>query len=414
MFAVIRLGFVLIFNCISLSAYASVDCGKLSTTKSFYECALQSDPSFQASLLTKKSASASRDAISKWPNPKLEAKSISGENAGESIGSTELSLSLSISDLLVKRPALSRSGRSEEKLLTVEGEENEFKSKTQLIRDLFRYRQAQDELELVNEAISAFKKIEKQFRSRSARGPEQEITLSLVELAQGDYHLRKNHLSVELNEILVKFKGIFGSNFSFKNEWLPQLRQTWPAINQSLISKYTFELRKYEAEKEKHEAERDLASAEAWPNIEAGPVVERSTEGPTQFTSTGFSVSVDVPIFNWNGGARALSKANYEKAKLNYEYALRKADLERELLIHKFTSAVDSLKESTNSDSLHRKHAHIDRLFSQGLTSGATVIEAHRQIGEFTESQHEHELVALDSLMYIYQLSQIDPSEVLK
>lgn len=412
--AVIQLCIVLVFNFISLRVSAAADCNKGSTTKSFYECVLQSDPSYQSSVLTKRSAKASRDAITKWPNPKLEAKSIAGENAGENVGSTELGISFSISDLLVKRPALSRAGRSEEKLMMVEGEESEFKSKAQLIKDLYRYRQIRDELELVNEAITAFKKIEQQFRSRSARGPEQEITLSLVELAQGDYQLQKNHLSVEINEILVKYKGILGSHFNFKDELLPQLRQTWPTINQSLISKYTFELRRHEAEKEKHEAEQSLANAEAWPNIEAGPVVERNTEGPTQYNSTGFSISVDIPVFNWNGGARALSRANLDKAKLNYEYALRKADLERDLLIQKFTSAVESLKESTSSESLNRKHAQIDRLFRQGLTSGTTVIEAHRQISEFTESQHEHELVALESLMYIYQLSGLDPSEVLK
>lgn len=414
MSTLIRLSIILIFNCIALQAFADESCKAGTTTKSFYECALQNDPAFRSSVLTKNSAKAARDAITKWPNPKLEAKSVSGENAGEKVGGTEVSLSLSISDLLIKRAALSRSGRSEEKLILVEGEESEFKSKTQLIKDLYRYRQIRDELELVNEAIGAFKKIEQQFKSRSARGPEQEITLSLVELAQGDYQLQKNHLAVEINEILVKYKSIFGANFAFKNEWLPQLRQTWPVINPSLISKLTFELRRVEAEKEKHEAEQSLASAEAWPNIEAGPVVERNTEGPTQFTSTGFNVSIDVPIFNWNGGARALSRANYERAKMNYEYALRRADLDRELLIQKYTSAVESLKESTSDASLKKKHAQIDRLFRQGLTSGTTVIEAHRQISEFTESQHEHELVALDSLMYIYQLSGSDPSEVLK
>jgi outer membrane protein TolC len=397
-----------------MRAFANVDCNKASTTKSFYDCVLQIDPSYQSSVLTKRSAKASRDAITKWPNPKLEAKSISGENAGENVGGTEIGISLSVSDLLIKRPALARSGKAEEKAVMVDGEESEFKAKTQIIRDLYRYRQVSDELGLVDEALATFKKIEKQFKSRSARGPEQEITLNLVELAQGDYQLRKNHLTVELSEIKVKYKGVFGPNFLFKNEWLPKLKQNWPTINDSIISKNTFELRRLEADKEKHEAQKNIASVEAWPNIEAGPVFERATEGPTQYNSVGFAVSVDLPIFNWNGGARAVSRANYERAKLNYEYGLRRVESDHELLIQKYTTAVESLKLSASNESLNKKHNKIDQFFRQGLTSGSTVIEAHRQINEFIESQHEHELVALDSLMYIYQLSGLDPSEVLK
>lgn len=414
MFSLIHLFVLLTLSCICMQSYASTDCSVGTTTKSFYECALQRDPTYRSSVLTKRAASASRDAITKWPNPKLEVKSVSGENAGENIGSTEVGLSLSISDLLVKRPALSRSGKAEEKILNIEAEEAEFKAKSQLIRDLFRYRQVSDELELVNEALVTFKKIEQQFKSRSSVGPELEITLNLVELAQGDYQLQKNHLTVEFSELLVKYKGVFGPNFVFKNEWLPKLKEGWPAVNDSTISKKTFELRKLEAEQEKHAAEQSLAVAESWPNIEAGPVIERSTEGPTQVNSVGFNLSVDLPIFNWNGGARNLARANYDRAKLNYEYALKRAELDHELLFQKYTTSVESLKQSTSNESLIKKHAKIDRLFRQGLTSGETVIEAHRQINEFTVSQHEHELVALESLMYIYNLSGIEPSEVLK
>ena len=398
----------------SWQVFANADCSSSANIKSFYECVLQYEPGYKEANLIQSAAKASRDVISKWPNPQVEVTSISGENAGEKVGGTEVSVSLSVSDLLIKRPALSKSGRIEEKLLTVESEEAAFKAKSQIIKDLYRYRQITDELELVDEALSTFKKIEQQFKSRSARGPEQEITLNLVELAQGEYELQKNHLTVELSEILSKYKGIFGSQFSFKSQWLPQARQNWPAVSNSSGLQATFEFRKLEAEKEKHEAEKSLANAESWPNIEAGPVFERTTEGPTQYNSVGISLTVDVPILNWNSGARRLANINLERANLNYEHALRRMNSDRDLLIAKYITAVESLNRSTSSDALKKKHNYIDKLFRQGLTSGATVIEAHRQISGFTESQHEHEIVALDSLMYIYQLSGKDPSEVIK
>lgn len=406
----ICLGIVLSFTSIGFAN----TCNSIQSTRELYECTLESSPDFKSAILTKESASASRDKTTQWPNPELSVKSVTGENAGEKVGGTEINLTMSLTDLLVKRPALSKTGKSEEKVINIEAQEQEFNAKASILRDLYRYRQLLNEVDLVDEAIGAFEKIEQQFRSRRARGPEQDITFNLVELAQGDYQLRKNHLAVEKAEIEAKFKGIFGPSFELKKELLPQLRKSWPELNLASISKNTLELRRLEAEKERSEAEKSLANAESWPKISAGPTAERSTEGPNQFNSYGFNLTVDIPIFSLNGGARKFAEKNMAKARLQYAYALKKADLERELLILKYKSAVESLKKSTNAESLKKKHAQIDSYFRQGLTTGSTVIEAHRQISEFTESQHEHEMVALESLMYLNLLSDKDPSEVLK
>lgn len=390
------------------------DCSSIVDTKSAYECILENHPDFRSAELTKESANASYSKATQWPNPELTAKSVAGDNAGEKVGGTELSLSISITDLLIKRYAFSKNGRAEEKAALVDAEDQSFKVKSSIVKDLYRYRQLLNELELTEEAISTFDKIEHQFRSRQSRGPEQEITLNLVELAQGDYQLKKNHLAVEKSEIESKFKGVLGSKFVLKKDILPQLKQSWPEISAAQVSKNTLELRKIESEKDKLESEKSLAIAESWPKISAGPVMERTTEGPNQFNSYGFNVNVDIPIFSLNGGSRELANKNLLKAQLQYDYALKKAELERELLIQKYQSAVESLKKSTTAEALKRKHAQIDGYFRQGLTSGSTVIEAHRQIAEFTESQHEHEMVALESLMYLYLLSGKDPSEVIK
>ncbi|MEQ1665585.1 MAG: TolC family protein, partial [Bdellovibrionales bacterium] len=384
-----RLIILSLFVSLSQNVVAADPCGIIASTQDLFNCALEKDPEYKSSELTRKSARASRDALTKLPNPEMGLKSITGKNAGEEVGGTEVSLSLSLSELLVKRAALSKSGRAEERAMLIEADELEFQSKTKILRDIYRYRQIIDELALVDEALGTYQKIEQQFRSRRVRGPEQEITLSLVDLAQGDYRLKRNHLAVELGEIDSRFKGMLGQKFILKPEWLPKLKQTWPAIHAVQISKNTFELQKLEAEAAKSEAQKSLANAEAWPNISAGPVYQRDTEGPTQYSSMGFNVTVDIPILNWNGGARNLATQNLERAKFNYEFGTRKAELERDLLLRKYTSAVESLNASVGQESLKSKHAKIDGYFRQGLASGTTVIEAHRQMSEFTESQHE-------------------------
>ena len=390
------------------------DCKAVRDIMSLYNCLLENHPSVKTAQLSKEAAKASRDMLTQFPNPEVSVRTVKGDNAGENVGSTEVEVSIDLTELLVKRHALSSAGRSEEKLQSVNADEEIFRAKAQIIKDLFRYRQLLNEVPLTSEALETFGKIASQYRSRKARGPEQEITLNLVELAQGDYQLKKNHLAVEKTEIETRYKSVFGPSFQLRIDLLPALKKTWPEVTDSMVSLRTFNLRRAEAEKERADAEKRIAIANALPKIAAGPTYERVTEGPTQYNSSGFNVNVSVPIFSLNGGAREYAEKSRLKAQYAHEYALKSAELEKQLILQKYRSAVDSLKKTTSSENLNRKHDVIDSYFRRGLTSGSVVIEAHRQILEFTESQHEHETTALEALMYLNVLSGKDISEVLK
>lgn len=389
-------------------------CSNAKNPEDFFQCTLKYHPEMAAALTGKESAKSERDLITQFANPEVSIRSMGGKNAGENVGSTEVAVNLDVSNLLLNRASISELGRSSEKLGLATAEEEEFKAKSQLIRELYRYRQVHEELELTVEALEAFEKIVSQFRSRLARGPEQEITLNLVELALGDYQLRKNHLVVEKADIEARYKALYGLQFEMKKNWLPGFRTQWPSIRAQEIKGETFSLRKADAERQRAMAEKSLANAESWPQISAGPVYERTTEGPTRYNSMGFAMSVSVPLLSLNGGARGMAEQNKLKTQLLYDFAVKKENLEKQTLLQKYQSAVESLKRSVDAISLKKKHSRIDSLFRQGLTSGATVIEAHRQILEFTEAQHEHELTALDSYLYLCQLSGREINEVLK
>lgn len=389
-------------------------CDSIQNAQELYECALEKHPEVKSASVLKEAARAAKEKATQLPNPELTLKSVSGENAGEKVGGTEVTLSLSLTDLLVKRRAVRKSGQVEEKVLMIQAEEQEFKAKAMVLRDLFRYRQVLDEYEVTEEALGAFQKIERLYRARRARSPEQDMMLNLVRLAQGDYELRRNHLAVEKAAIEARMKSIFGGPFEFKKNLLPPFRTSWPKLAPGGISKNTFELRKLEADRDKMDAEKNLADADSWPKIAAGPVSERVTQGLNQYTQYGFTLTVGIPILSQNGGARELAGKNLAQAQLQYDSANTKAEFERDLLIQKYQSAVETLKKSEGDEALKRRHAQIDAYFHRGLATSSTVIEAHRQITEFTESQHEHEMEALESFMALNLLSGKDPSEVLR
>lgn len=398
----------------SLAQAEASNCLSIKSVEGLYECIVKNHPEIKSAELSVEAAKSANDKITQLPNPEVSISSMQGKNSGENEGSTELSLSINLTETLLKRAPLSKLGRAEEKVLIVDAQESVFRAKSQALKNLYRYRQVLDELELVTEALETFKKIENQFKARRVRGPEQSVTLNLVELAQGDYELQRNHLNAEKTKIETEFKGVFGENFILKKEWLPKLKKNWPPITGSELSKQTFEVRKFEAEKEKAEAEKSIAMAESMPKIAAGPSMQRTTTGTAQYMSYGLNLTVDLPIFSLNGGGRRLAEKNLTKSQYTFEYAMKKADLEKKLLLQIYSAAVESLKKSITIESLKKKHDQIDSLFRQGLTAGPTVIEAHRQISEFHKSQHEHEMEALESLMYLNVLSNKEIGEVLK
>lgn len=388
-------------------------CDRIKSSQDLYECLTKNHPDITSASLHLEVAKSLNDKITQLPNPELSVRSIQGNNAGENVGSTEVGLSFNLSDTLLKRYALKKWGRAEEKISSITVKELEFQAQSQSLKNLYRFRQLLDELETVTEALETFKKIEHQYQYRKVKSPEQSVILNLVELAQGDYELQKNHLITEKTEIDTFLKGILGETFEMKKEWLPSLKRQWPAISLSEISKPTFEFQKISAEKEKSEAEKKLANVESWPNISAGPIMERSTSGTNQFISYGVNVTIDLPVFSLNQAGRTLADKNFLKSQRTYEVSLKKLEFDKKLIHQRYLLAIESLKKSINNKNLKKKHDQIDALFRQGLTSGTSVIEAHRQIVEFQKSQHEHEMEALDALLHLNMLSNKDVVEVL-
>jgi len=392
---------------------ADKNCNSMKDYKDFYYCSLQKHPEFEISKLKAEEASAALDKAAQWENPELELKSISGKNAGENVGGTEISVSIPISQLWT-RSGKKSIGLAEKKIVEIESQETLLSVRKSLVKDLYRIRQVEDELNIVKESLDAFDRIKNQLKGRLARGPEQEITLNLVELASSDYELKKNHLNIERAEIASRMKALWDTNFEIKKEFLPPIKTKWPVISKDANIGQSFEVRKIAAQAEKADAEHDVAIHESLPSVSAGPTFERTTEGTNQYTSYGANLTLSLPLFSLNGGGRRLAETRSRQAALQSNYAVKKAVLEKDIFFQKYQSAVDSLMKSSNRNEVKKKHDRIDSLFRQGLASGSIVIEAHRQITEYTESQHEHEISALDAFLEIKTLSGENIEEILQ
>lgn len=380
--------------------------------KEFYQCSLLRHPDFEISKLKSTESVAIEEQASQWQNPELEVQEVKGKLNGANSKTSEAKLAIPLSQLWT-RGARADIGEVEKKIVQVESSEALLNAQKFLILNLYRLRQIDTEIAILDESVNAFETIQKQFRNRPARGPEQEVSLSVVELASSDYELKKSRLSTEKSEILSKFQALWGSDFKITQQILPPTKEKWPEINTSANIAHSFQIRKIQLEAERAQAEKSLAIRESWPELKAGPAVEKTDDGVNSVTSYGFNVSMSLPIFSLNGGSRKLTESRSRQAQLRADYAIKSAQAEKEILIQKYKSAVEALKKSSNKEEMRKKHNKVDGLFRQGLVSGALVIEAHRQITEFTESQHQQELTAIETYLEYKTLSGENGEEIL-
>lgn len=397
----------------SVGFAAEPNCTTLRSYQEFYKCSLLKHPDFEVSKLKMAEAKAIEAQASQLQNPDLEVKELRGKVSGQNTTSTEAVLSFPLSQLWV-RGAKKDVGAAEKKLAEIESSESLLDVRKKLILDIYRFRQIQSEIDIFDESIKAFETIRRQLRGRMAKGPEQEVFLSLVEIASSDYEFKKLQLETERSEISSQFIALWGPDFKITKEILPRAKEKWPEISPSLEVAQSFKVQRIQALARRAQAEQNLANKESWPEVKLGPAIEQIDDGTDKFTSYGVNLSLSLPIFSQNQGSRNLTATRAKQAELAANYNVKKAQLEKGFLIQKYKSAVAALRNHSGWEDVKKKHDRVDNLFKQGHVSGGIVIEAHRQITEFTESQHKQELIALETFLDLKALSGEDVEEILQ
>lgn len=393
----------------SFALAAPANCDAPRDHREFYACSVEKHPLSKAASLGAREGDALAERAGQWRNPNLDARFLNGDGSS----STELGLTFPVSELWLRGPRAAV-GEAERRLAALDAHASGTAVRTGLIRDLYRLQHLAHEREIVDETLRTYRTIRRQIQGRRARGPEQEVTLTLIELATGDYGRKRNRLDTEQLELLAGLRAIWGKDFEITPALLPPHRMSWPTVENASAAPPGLDVRRAIADAEKTAAEATLAQRESWPELKLGPVIERTEAGGASTTSTGLGVSLALPLFSRNAGGRRLADTRAEKARVLKEYARTRAALGADVQLRKYRSAVTSLEETATETDLRRKHDRVETLFKQGLLTGATVIEAHRQLFEYTVSQHEHEAAAVDAFIEIKTLRGEDFEEIIQ
>lgn len=382
----------------------AADC-KLNSPQDVVDCALANHPDAQRAALTSQQAEEFESLASQRPNPELSGRSVFGKSLGDYILNHEMSLAHTL-ELGGKRGSRIDKALAEKDSVVASSLRSKEEALLETIRGLFRIRQLKDELHTLEEALETFSRIQKQFRSRLRRTPEQEVSLGVFDLAAGDYQLRKASLESELSNRIREIELSIGRDFQPSEKLLPLRKKNWPEMNDkipvTLFNGSTMGLAR--AGLKLAEADLSVAQSLSWPNVKIGPTFESQTTGSLTNQAIGVNLSFELPLFQMNGGGRAVAQRGLDLAQRSLFLREQEVLNQRKALLTKYSNAVKALEASLSHHDLDKKHKNADVLFARGIIPSSLVIEAHRQLVDFTKNRNEQELSALESLWGLYIL----------
>ncbi len=378
-------------------------CDQLNSYEDVLDCALEKHPDLVRGQKALFQADSFEDKAGQIPNPELVTKFTRGSNLGDNLANNQIDLPFNI------EIGGKRSARIEKALAEKDQVASEFlKTKEDVyifvLKTLYRIRQVHMEKGILEEALEIFAKIQRQYKSRPKLGPEQEVSLSVFQLAEGDYKLRKTLLETEENTLERTIEVAIGKKFPHDKSILPPKKTDWPDYSLNGVELKGSDIRLSQAEFQIAKADLELAKSDSWPDIKIGPTIENLSEGPFHWWTYGINFSMPFPIFNINGGGRAVARAGLLKSERSLE--LRKMELNQfqSILLTQYQKSVSSLKQSVSFSEVENKHKSVERNFGRGVVPSSLVIEAHRQMIDFASSQNEQELIALLSLLKLKAL----------
>ena len=381
----------------------AASCEIVKTYKEAILCVLENHPAVQRADAERMRTELLETKASQRPNLELNGKALRNLNES-SQNSGEIGLSHTF-ELGGKRLARIEKAKLEGQLgqVDMEAAKNEVLLRTLLDLQQFKYLSA--EADLVNEGISTFEKILKTYRTRLKLSSEQDVSASVFTLALEDYKIKRSRISSEMTALLKTLELKTRAKLEVSDSLFPPKHANWPEMKSEGHSGYRpFNLRLVQTNLKIAEAEKNLAKSEAWPDLKLGPDYEWSQGATTDEKKLGLTLSLPLPIWNRNQGGIAVAEADANKARLSLDLAEKELEVERTLWLMRYESGVKAIKEGLSSEEMKKRHQKLKAQFTSGLVPSSLVIEANRQILEFTKSKNEQELSTLEALWSLKRL----------
>lgn len=382
---------------------AASNCEKFESYKDVLHCAIESHPELQQAKLLLDQNKYLVDIAKQRPNPELSAQILGGKAGEDSYQYNQINLAHTF-ELGGKRDARIQKSEGQIKTTEINFRANQEKIYLQTYLALIRLRQISAELEIYDDALLTFGRIQKQYRTRPRMTPEQQATYSIMDIAASDYRLRRRPLSNEVRENKRFLEQAIGRKLTLEKYLFPPLRTKWPVLTATESSGSSITLKKSLTELEFAQAELNEAKSLSWPDLKLGPTLEAQSQGSQRTNSLGINLSFAIPLFHANGAGRSFAASGVSRAEKIVAATKNFEKSQLELQREKYQDAVSALEESLSISDLHTRHQAIEKSFVSGLVPSTLIIEIHRQMADYIKSLSEQENTAIEALAQVYSI----------
>ncbi len=372
-------------------------CQKPSDKNKLFWCLVKNKPEVKIQEVDVKVHSNAISEALQMPNPELGIET-KNNKAG---GTTSEATLLHTFELGGKRGSREQVAIAEKDLSEIKHLAELEEAAREFAVKIYRLRQIHTELELANENLETFRGIQRQYKKLGKLNPEQSVSASVFEIAEQETELKRESLIQEKGQLVSQFQAILGKDFSLDERYLPKLRSDWPQISVDEIKDST--RKTLNKEVDLASAKYGLAKSESWPNLSIGPKFEQTT-GNVNESTFGVALSMPLPILNLNGGGRAKASSQLQKAELQKKMITDRLEQYKTFLLSSYLSSSRIVQKSVKRANIQKRHKNLHTLLNRGVVNSALVIEMHREVVEFYEGLHEHELKAIDALWRLYSL----------
>lgn len=385
---------ILLFS--STSASAEEGC-IAANTQDILDCARRLHPDVMVSRSEALRDEKLTDIAKQRPNPAFDTRLLAGETADDTVFNTEDTLLFNV-ELGGKRRARIDQAKAESNRSQIGIRKNMEIVTLETVRALYRLRQIDSELSRVNETVSAYDKIIRNFRLRPKLTPEQEASRTTFELAKQDFQIKK----ISLVQEQANLSRLLELATELPNEtirrYLPKSKQKWSKLEPNASPESLDNAAIAEARSEQSVAEKKLkvAQSKAWPDLFVGPTFDTETSSNDTRLTGGLGVAIALPVLNRNQGEKSFATADRIRAETQMRSTVRKIWTERAIQLRRYEAALQALR-SQSPGNLNVQHENVEAFYERGLLPSTLVIEAHSQWYDVVRARHDQELTAVDA-----------------
>jgi len=376
---------------------ASTDCKNLKTPNDLLKCIVEHHTDMKVLRSQVKSKMFSVELASQRINPQVEFEALDKIGKGFSLESSLVHTF----EFGNKRYARTLFAKSETELLKTDFLKYQEEITIETVKNLYRIRQIDHEIQIIQEIIKTFLKITQQYAQAGQLAPEDEISISVFKMALEENKLKNNALVNEKKEIIEKIQMSISQKLIIEKMHLPKIKKRWPKLAVMKLS--GSQLLQISKKLKLANANYQLQKSNSSQNLSIGPKIEIERDQQTE-TKIGITLSIPLPVFSSNAPGVDQSLSEISSVTLQNSVIRNRLERKKNYYYEVYKRVSATLNNSLTKKQVVLKNKNIHKIIERGVVSAPIIIEFHRQTMNYFETLHQQELVVVHAFWTIAAL----------